>query len=84
MIEMKYIIVDSDEYGEEIFIFPKNINHDYFYECVSDIKPANGDWVYREVVSAGFTDGVKCYGRSESLDVGSREIDTNILMGKYD
>ncbi len=82
MNEMKYVVVASEEQGEQLFVFPKNINHDYFAEILSYIKIDVGnelDSVYREPISAGFTDGLNCYGRSESLDLGSRPEDTELL-----
>jgi hypothetical protein len=84
-MEMKYVVVSSEEQGEQLFIFPKNINHDSFAEVLSNIRfYKNGnlrDWkrIYREPISAGFTDGVKCYGKSESLNLNSRPEDTEIL-----
>lgn len=85
MLEMKYVVVKSDECGEQLFIFPKSINHDDFAEPLSYIKHraghgANWERVFRQPVSAGFTDGVKCYGRSETLDLDSRPQDTALLL----
>jgi len=82
MNEMKYVVVDSDEQGEQMFVFPKNVDHDRFAEVLSNIR-YGGDrsWnrIYREPVSAGFTDGKTCYGRSESLNLDSRKTDTVLL-----
>lgn len=80
--EMKYVVVNSKEAGDQIFIFPKNINHDAFAEVLSYLK--HGNWqnwerIYRRPVSAGFTDGVTCYGKSESLNLKSDPRDTNLL-----
>lgn len=84
MKEMKYIVTYSDMTGEELFIFPKSINHVDFYESVSRTKfypPDSLDWMrpYRKIVSAGFTDGKTCYGRSQSLGVSSRKEDSQLL-----
>ena len=81
MIEMKYVVVKSEEDGEKLFIFPKSVNHDAFAEVLSYIKVGDRNWkrLYREPISAGFTDGVTCYGRSESLDLKSRPEDTELL-----
>jgi hypothetical protein len=81
--EMKYIVTDSDEGGKQLFIFPKNLNHDRVADVLSEVKEAiNGelaDNFYREPVSAGFTDGKTCYGKSESLDLKSDKGDTALL-----
>jgi len=82
MNEMKYVVVSSEEQGEQLFVFPGNINHDSFAEVLSHIRVGEGrNWkrVFRETISAGFTDGLKCYGRSESLNIGSRPEDTELL-----
>jgi hypothetical protein len=82
MIEMKYVVVSSDEQGQQLFIFPKNINHDSFAEILNHIKIGEGrNWkrIQRKPISAGFTDGVKCYGKSESLNLSSRQEDTELL-----
>ena len=79
--EMKYVVVWS-EAGEHLFVFPKSINHDSFAEVLSYIKEGttrNWNRIHRSPVSAGFTDGLTCYGRSETLGLGSRVIDTEIL-----
>ena len=84
MTEMKYIVTDCQEAGEQIFIFPKSIDHDRMAEALSVIK--HGDcrnWkrIYRNPVSAGFTDGKTCYGKSETLGLPSRPVDTKLLTG---
>ena len=74
---MKYIVtgnIDTDE--QEIFIFSENIHHDCFAEFVGHYKTQKGgDWkrVRRQPISAGFTDGVKCWGYSETLKLKSRK-----------
>ena len=80
--EMKYVVVRSDEQGEQLFIFPKNINHDDFADVLGYIKFHKGrDWerIFRKPVAAGFTDGRVCYGRSETLGLDSRPQDTALL-----
>ena len=55
---MKYVVVSS-EHGEELFLFPKSINHDEFAEVLSYIKQGDSrNWKrsYRKPISAGFTD----------------------------
>lgn len=80
MREMKYVVVKTDA-GEQIYVFPKQIDHDAFAEVLSYIKMGGRNWKreYREPVSAGFTDGATCYGRSESLEIGSRPQDSSLL-----
>ena len=82
MIEMKYVVVHSESTGEQMFIFPKAVDHDAFVEVVSHIKVGDGHYwnrPFRQVVSAGFTDGANCYGRSETLNIGSRGQDMVLL-----
>lgn len=82
MIEMKYVVVESKEAGEQLFIFPKNIDHDEFAVVMSYIKHGHpNDWkrIFRDPISAGFTDGVTCYGKSETLNLSSRKEDTALL-----
>lgn len=84
MREMKYIVTRNleKESKEEIFIFPKSVDHDCMAEVLEHIKNKSwGNW-FREPrlpVSAGFTDGKTCYGRSESLNLNSRPQDTEFL-----
>ena len=80
---MKYVVVTS-EYGEQLFTFPKNINHAAFADVLGSIKHGDGRFwqrVYKNPVSAGFTDGTECYGRSESLNLDSRPGDGLLLRG---
>lgn len=79
---MKYVVVETNGV-EQLFIFPKEINHDRFAEVLSYIREGDRNWSreYREPISAGFTDGLSCYGRSESLDLDSRKEDTQLLKG---
>ena len=80
--EMKYVVVASDA-GEQLMAFPKNINHDAFAEVLSHIRDGTSrNWTRfeRRPVSAGFTDGITCYGRSESLNLDARiPADTALL-----
>jgi hypothetical protein len=80
--EMKYVVVKC-EGNEQLFIFPKGVDHDKFAEVLSNIRVDRGrDWErkYREPISAGFTDGVECYGKSETLGLASRkDVDTKLL-----
>lgn len=82
MKEMKYIVTVDDNGTEEIFLFPKAVNHDCFAEMATRIKNSmHGRWsrVHRRVIGAGFTNGITCYGRSESLRIDSRLEDSSLL-----
>lgn len=85
MKEMKYVVVRSESDFEQMFIFSKDIDHNRFAEVLSYIKTGSErDWKreYREVVSAGFTDGITCYGRSETLLVDSRSNSDTLMLNK--
>ena len=79
---MKYICMKNDD-GEIIITFPNSIDHDCMAEACREIKnQSRGRWrrVFRVPVSAGFVDRMgKCYGRSETLNLDSRPVDTDIL-----
>lgn len=68
--EMKYVCTINENGLKEIFFFDKHINHDYFYEVVGHMEDQ-----FRKKVSAGFTDGLSCYGRSETLNLDSNSDD---------
>ncbi len=73
---MKYVVTLDENDVEEIFIFPKSVNHDVFTDSVGRMKnQSHGNWqrVTRKPISAGFTDGIKCWGYSETLKLKSRE-----------
>ena len=83
MIETKYVVVTSDEFGEQLFTFPKSVNHDSFAEVLNHIRHDDGhDWkrVYKEVIAAGFTDGITCFGKSETLGLDSRPVEDTALL----
>lgn len=66
--------VPTESEVEEIYLFPKEVHHDCFYEII------NNQDEYRERVSAGFVDsGLRCYGSSETMNVKSRKEDTELL-----
>jgi len=86
MKEFKYVVVQPEGGQEQIFIFPKSVNHDDFADIVSNIKEGDGrNWTrpYRKPISAGFTDGERCYGHSETLGLESRQVDTALLRESY-
>lgn len=73
---MKYVVTRDENGNEELFMFPKSINHDRFAEVLGRIRMPNGPlgWerIEREPIAAGFTDGKTCHGRSETLGLDSR------------
>lgn len=82
MSEMKYVVVLDEDDKEALFIFPKCFDHDSFAEVLSYIRTGGRNWkrMYRKPISAGFTDGSHCYGRSELLNLDSRKCDTELLL----
>ena len=86
MQTFKYVVVKTDEQGLQLFMFPKEIDHDRFAEVTSFIKhnvngdPRNWERIFREPVSAGFTDGLTCWGRSETLDLSCIPEQDNALL----
>lgn len=82
--EMKYVVVKSDEQGEQLFTFPKTIDHDKFAEVLNYIRHGDRDWIriYREPISAGFVSDGKCHGRSETLNLDSREEEDTALLAR--
>ena len=81
---MKYITTVDEDGKEELFSFPRSINHDAMAEVLNYIKNQNGgDWkrVRRKPVAAGFVDASgKCHGKSETLGLKSRPEDTKLLF----
>ncbi|MFM0165700.1 hypothetical protein PQR39_35390 [Paraburkholderia sediminicola] len=84
---MKYFVV-SLKGKELIFVFPRSIDHNRMHEAVCGIRHGAGhNWrrEYAEAISAGFIDGGKCHGRSDTLDLDSRgELDAILLRGNGD
>jgi len=83
---MKYVVMKDTEGKETIFIFDESINHDCMAEVAGHIKNQSyGHWerVRRSPVAAGFTDGIKCWGLSESLDMKSRgDVDAKLIKSR--
>lgn len=81
-MEMKYVVVQCEEAGEQLFVFPHSVDHDEFTSVLSCIKTGGVRWVrpIRMPVSAGFTDGQQCYGCSETLGLEARPEDTALLL----
>ncbi len=84
MNQMKYVVLKPDN-KELIFIFPKSIDHDKFVETMKAMRygsRSNWERLYPNPISAGFTDGKTCFGRSETLSLDSRKyVDTALLNG---
>ena len=81
---MKYITTKQPDGTEEIFTFPRSVHHDCMAEILGHIRSqSRGDWkrVRRVPISAGFVEGGKCVGMSESLSLRSRPEDTALLAG---
>jgi len=74
---MKYVVTLAGD-TERIFLFPEEYAHDMFAEALSCMRNGDSRWnwsrEYHEPVSAGFTDGVTCWGYSETLKLGARPI----------
>lgn len=73
---MKYIVVKLDSV-EQIFVFPREVDHDRMLEAIGAIKVGPEERWHRRyrlasLVSAGFVNAGGCHGHSESLKVGSR------------
>lgn len=85
MSKMKYVVVKRGDNPEEIFIFPTNIDHNEFAEVLSYIKTGGRNWKreYAQPISAGFTDGLTCFGRSETLNLESRVLEDMALLQGY-
>ena len=83
MREMKYVVTKTKDGPEQIFIFEKGIDHDRFYEVLSYIIEGHDrDWKreFRGLISAGFTDGKTCWGKSVSLNKDSRPKEDTALL----
>lgn len=82
MNRMKYVVIKRGENREEIFIFPTTIDHNEFAEVLSYIKTGGRNWKreYAKPISAGFTDGITCFGRSETLNLSSRMSNDTALL----
>lgn len=73
IISMKYVCTRNSAGHDQIFLFPKTIDHDVFASFL-DNPP----------ISAGFvTRKGGCFGSSMTLNLDSREQDTNILFSQY-
>jgi hypothetical protein len=81
---MKYIVMALAD-KEEIFIFPRTVDHDRMKEACEIIRFGsernwNRNYCQGECISAGFVDNGICHGRSETLNLNSRgDKDTDLL-----
>lgn len=81
---MKYIVIALNG-KEDIFIFPKEVDHNRMADACLALKfGPDRDFVrkYRQgaVVAAGFIECGRCYGRSESLGIESRGAQDTALL----
>jgi hypothetical protein len=80
----KYVVVELKGV-EEIFPFPKRIDHDRWFEAIGAVRMGSDrswDREYRmaTAVSAGFITNGRCHGESETLKLSSRgDADTALL-----
>ena len=82
---MKYIVLMDEDGNEEIFIFPRSVNHDCMADACKRIKDQMlPPWsrVGREPIAAGFINDGVCSGYSETLGLKSRgPIDSALVEG---
>lgn len=80
--KFKYISTTSKEAGDQIFLFSKFVDHDCMYEVIKHFEQEGStDHDFRRKLGAGFTDFKTCYGRSETLNLNSRDdLDTALLV----
>lgn len=86
MAYMKYIIVRKHGLSLEVpILFHEAINHkDINVSDVGDIVSAGFCEFEHEVYEGGGACFVRAYGRSDSLDINSRENDENIIRMMLD
>jgi hypothetical protein len=78
--KLKYVVFDFNN-NESPIIFPTTLDHDYMAEAFCRVKVL-GRRKFRsaKILSAGFYLGGDCNGKSESLNIKSREnIDTALM-----
>lgn len=85
---MKYIVFNLN-CKEMIFVFPRDVDHNRMAEACEAIR-WGGEHNWRrslrmdgEAISAGFITNGKCHGRSETLNLDSREEDNALLNGLF-
>lgn len=84
---MKYIVMALDD-KEEIFVFPRSVDHDRMAEaceCVRFGDERNWNRKYRngECVAAGFIDNGQCHGCSETLGLKSRGAKDTAMLNQF-
>lgn len=75
--DFKYVSFTSHS-KEGLVIFSKTVDHDCMYEVLNFMTVKEGEYFHHRL-GAGFTDLVTCFGRSETLNLSSREEDTDLL-----
>lgn len=83
---MKYIVTKQDDGTEELFMFPREINHDAMMEALRMMRNQTyGQWqrIFRTPIAAGFVDGNVCYGQSETLGLKARKEDKELLERSF-
>lgn len=85
---MKFITTVDDAGHEEVFLFPRNIEHAAMAEVLGRIKnQTSGQWyrVFRKPIAAGFVKANgNCYGHSETLNLSARPEDSALLLKQLD
>jgi len=79
---MKFVTTVDEDGNEELFQFPRSIDHDAMAEVLGRIKDqTHGNWkrVRRVPIAAGFVDSSGCYGKSETLHLKARPEDSKLL-----
>lgn len=86
-MRMKYIVIEFDNdliKTEQMFVFSEQVMHNRMRDSLEALRHGpDHKWerLYPKAISAGFTDGVRCWGRSESLNLDSRaDLDTALLQ----
>jgi len=81
--EMKYIVVDSEFYGERVYIFSDSESHADMAQKAAGISDRGPQPLYTKVVAAGFCAAshgkILCYGESVSLRAKARATDSDLL-----
>ncbi len=80
---LKYLVMRDEAGVEVVFLFSKRIHHDAMAERLEGIEEGTGSDafpMFRRPVSGGLVEaGLTCAGRSETLGVGSRPEDSDLL-----
>lgn len=83
---MKYLVIEVDlgSFKMEMpFVFPSHMIHDEMAKSIKHNMAMIHQWMDTKVVSAGeiSIESASCYGKSETLNIGSRgELDAQLIM----